>query len=243
MTIPFFSKTDSQSIWTSYANEFIELSNHLCSNIAAKAQEIINYAHLEAAQYYVEIQASIDEIELSPLTKSFNHSCTTIEKVFNIASCMLWVSGYSSPLRILFGQAQTIAGIALTVFSEIMLLVSNANEDLNDNPDTKEKWQQLSNFGTSLIVHGCLNTTRGHIELFINNITLSIANIALVLPNILYGRNFTPVYSYKDKPEKHMIPHTENPETNLTITSELDALLNIPITTGSIAITDEPIML
>jgi hypothetical protein len=231
VNIPYLSKADSQNIWTSYANEFIELTNQLISHISLKAQKIINYGQLETAQYYLQLQASFEEIEISPLTKSFNHSCTTIEKVFNIASCMLWLSSYTSPLRILFGEAQAIAGIALTVFSEILLLISNANEDLDDSPKTREKWQQLSKYGSSLIIHGCLNSTRGTIELFINTITFSIGNLALILPNIMYGRSFVPLYIYKDEPENNVTPSVKTSEKDIAIFSELDNALLIPMLT------------
>lgn len=221
MNILNLSRADSQSKWASYANEFAELSNQFFSHISATAQEVLNFAQIEATHYQAQLQTTLQEVEVSQLIQGFNQSCTSIEKVFNIASCMLWVSGYSSPLRIMFGQAQALAGIALKVFSEIMLLASNTNEELDNDPELIEKWQQLSKFGSDLIVHGSLNTVRGTIELFINNITFSIGNLALVLPNILYGRNFAPLITYKDDGDVPIEAAKQIPPTFEACTAEL----------------------
>jgi hypothetical protein len=141
-----------------------------------------------------KVQHILRTTPLSPIFENIHKACMDLEKIFNIGGCVPCLGLLSGTFRILFGQAQVVCGVVISVFCEMNLVIINFSKKTDFT--ILSKWQILSKLGTEITIHGCLNILRGMGETLIGSYSLGIGNICLIAPNLLCERNFNPYFPY-----------------------------------------------
>lgn len=203
---------DSQ--WISFANHWIASSSVSVNQVIEVAQKAFQNTKNSTVIAFHALQDKVAKTALSPVMEQIQSICTDVEKIFNIAGCTPWIGVLSGTMRVLFGQAETIAGVALAAISEVGLLITTVTKS---DATLISKWGVLSKLGIELTIHGCLNIMRGTGELLIGNYTLGLGNVILLIPNLSNQRNFAPYFPYGSI--TNHLATTDKDETSETIVS------------------------
>lgn len=179
--------------WASLSNQLFTHSSEGISKVSNIGYAALKNTRNVGINLFNHVQEKIIATPLSPFIEKVNSLGIDLEKIFNIGGCLPWLGILSGSLRIVFGKTQAIGGIALTIFSEIGLGVSNLSKV---DPNLLPKWQTLSKFGAELTIHGCLNVIRGTGEVLIGTYSFGLGNVVLIIPNLVSERNFGPYFSY-----------------------------------------------
>jgi hypothetical protein len=115
-----------------------------------------------------------------------NQKMTEIEKGFNIAGGIPFVSILSGSLRMIAGKIQLIAG-ALIGFVGLVGQMINSNQIL--------KWEGISEKGLEHLIHGGLNIGRGLLEAFLGATLLG--SLGILAGQSLSSNKFEPIHKYE----------------------------------------------
>lgn len=118
-----------------------------------------------------------------------NKNATEVERSFNLCGSIPFVALISSPLRMLAGQIQAVAGAVLGLAGLIGLAVSN---------DT-EKFKQAAHLGLEHVIHGALNFIRGFGESLLA--TVVFGSLLLFAYQGTSSNKFEPIVKYSKDEE------------------------------------------
>lgn len=116
---------------------------------------------------------------------SINQTLKQVERKFNQAESMPVLSFISTPVRIVAGKVQALAGLILASIASIALLFSK----------NSEKWKNLKRIGQDQMLHGALNVLRGIGVAALTIATLSLGNVVLYMLQQI--NDFNPIEPYR----------------------------------------------
>ncbi len=111
---------------------------------------------------------------------------TVMEKGFNVAAGIPFLSMMSSSLRCEVAKIQLLMGAGLVGFGLMGLL---ADEDLDQS-----RWEIMTGRGVQVLVHGLCNSIRGGVE---HMIALTVWGSLVPLSVQLFTNQFEPIVKYE----------------------------------------------
>lgn len=182
------------------AEDLINLANKVVTH-RARFYKIISRTVIEAlhdlkttsSNLFHRLQEQVIVTAIPPLTTSTYKVCHEIERIFNIAGCIPGLGILAGSIRTILGRVQAITGLAIVAISEVGRFLASQT---SSNKELVKKWEDLSQFGLTHLVHGTLNVLRGTGEMLVGSYTMGLGNAPLLIPNLINRRNFTPYYDY-----------------------------------------------
>lgn len=174
-------------------SNMIDKTAHQFQVAAISVKESFCNLQREAVSAFQYLKITFENSNVAPVVSKANRLSSDIERVMNLAGCIPGVSAPSGIIRSSFGVAQTIAGIAILIISELGYYFSSQNPDVET---LKNKWKTLSAVGLEYTIHGCLNSLKGSAETFIGSYLFGLGSFLLILPNTFNDRDFDPYFTY-----------------------------------------------
>lgn len=122
---------------------------------------------------------------------NINKASKFIDKAFNYGACIPIVGVGVSQLRMAYGKAQVITGLAILCIGFVGLTISSMN---GSKLSTQKNWEKVVMFGSEYTIHGALNIVRGGAETLVGLVTHGFGNPLLIIPNMY--RDFNPYFEY-----------------------------------------------
>ena len=169
LELPFFSE----------AADFVQTLND-------KMQQVMRAA-------FCALNERLDEIPLDEVIDKIGELGTDIERGFNIAAVVPMLGTLTSAVRVTAGKIQFLAGAIFVSLAESIYFIAS---QIGVDRRFLIAMRLLSALGMEFMIHGALNTIRGAGELLLGTCTLGFGSVALIIPNMIHYRNFTPYFAY-----------------------------------------------
>ena len=142
---------------------------------------VFNKVSEYATNVFEKIKTNVANQNFDGWLTTINIYAEQVEKGFNMTECVPLVCVVSSYLRVLAGKLQVLCGMIIASVGEIGKIACPTQE----NPELFRKFHVIAIYGTSHVLHGCLNIFRGVATGYLAAYPLSgFGNLLLLMPNL-----------------------------------------------------------